>query len=101
MFGQMMGRKADPDVQPRGFLGITVEEKDETVRVKSVLAGSPAAQAGLKAGDWITGLGGKSVQNASDLLKASAKVAKGETVTLMIDRAGDVKQIDIKTGEGL
>jgi hypothetical protein len=101
MFGQLLGRKADPEVVPRGFLGIELEDKDESVRVKSVLAMSPAAKAGLKAGDRVTEVGGKAVQTSADLLKSVAKIARGETVSLTVDRSGEEKKIEFKTGEGL
>jgi hypothetical protein len=96
MLGQFMGRKPEPDVVPRGFVGVEVEEGDRQVTVKAVLPGSPAAEAGLKAGDRI-----KDVESVGDLLKLAAKIARGETIGLTVERSGEVHTFQFKTGKGL
>jgi hypothetical protein len=101
MLGQFMGRKADPEVVPRGFLGLVVEDAENAVAVKAVIPRGPAEKAGLTAGDRITELGGKSVRSAADLLKLAAKVVRGEAVELTVERAGETRTVEVKTGEGL
>src|SRR5437667_9530511 len=54
MVGAFLGKRAKPDVLPRGFLGIQVAEKDDAVTISAVLAKSPAATAELKVGDRIS-----------------------------------------------
>ena len=53
-----MGKSPEQQIVLRGFLGIGLEEEGKTVRVKTVLAGSPAARAGLQAGLVLTFLMG-------------------------------------------
>ncbi len=66
-----------------GFLGIPVTEP----RVGSVLQGSAAEAAGLKAGDLITSIDGKSVATFQDLQDIMMLHA-AEPLVLHIDRAG-------------
>src|SRR3984957_15769875 len=66
-------------IVPRGYLGVNIqpvtEEMAESMGMKSAkgaivaeaMSGTPAADAGLKAGDVITKLNGQGVEDASDL----------------------------------
>ncbi len=62
-FGALTGAKAEPDYALRGFLGVQLAdiEDGEYPVVKSVLADGPAGKSGLKAGDQITRVQGRSV----------------------------------------
>jgi S1-C subfamily serine protease len=66
------------------------------VLVTSVDADSPAAKAGLKAGDVVLKFDGKAIEDASDLREAVNAADGGTEVTLSIQRDGrpmDVKAI--------
>ncbi len=74
-------------------LGITPELRkhygapdDRGVLVARVDAGSPAANAGLQAGDIITGAGGRTIDQASDLAGAISGISKGKSVDLEVVR---------------
>ncbi len=85
--------KGDPVTQPRTFLGVSTQTMDATIQnqyglatdsgalVVDVTTGSPADNAGLRAGDIITKFGGKTIKTnneLSDLVrknKPGAKVA--------------------------
>lgn len=54
--------------------------------VSSVLPGSPAEQAGLRAGDVITQVDGKRVQESRDLLRALLQREVGSKITLLAMR---------------
>lgn len=97
----MMGVKPNFEVKPGGFVGIEVEEKGEKLFVKSVLKGSPAAEAGLKAGDRVDAVKEKSVKTVAKLTEAFGKANVGDTVKLTVERDGDKKTYDIKLGGGL
>jgi len=101
MFGAMLGRKPEQQVVLRGFLGIVLEDEENTVLIKSVLTGSPAASAGLQAGDRIRQFQGKAVQSIADLQRRAAKLAPDETATLTIMRNGETQALRIKAGKGL
>ena len=74
-------------------LGITPELRkhygvadDRGVLVARVERGSPAAAAGLQAGDIITDAGGRAIDEASDLIDAVSSVAKGTSIELKVVR---------------
>ncbi|HST53002.1 MAG TPA: PDZ domain-containing protein [Pyrinomonadaceae bacterium] len=64
------------------------------VLVNSVEANSPAAKAGLKAGDVITEAGGQQVEDASDLVRALDD--KDEEVTLTVVREHKQRNLRVK-----
>ncbi|NVB82221.1 MAG: PDZ domain-containing protein [Kofleriaceae bacterium] len=74
-------------------LGITPELRkhygvpnDRGVLVARVDSASPAAVAGLQAGDVITDAGGRVIDQASDLVSAVSGVAKGTALDLKVMR---------------
>ena len=67
---------------------------DDGVLVSSVDEGSPAAKAGLKAGDVIVKLDGKPVGDASDLGGAVARLEPGTPATITVQRDG--RPLDLK-----
>ncbi len=52
--------------------------------IKSVVAGSPAAQAGLKAGDVVIAVNGQAVDNNNDLRARVAQLKPNDKITLTI-----------------
>lgn len=74
-------------------LGITPELRkhygvpdDRGVLVARVDAGSPAASAGLQAGDIITSASGRAIDQASDLASAISGIGRGKAVDLQVVR---------------
>ena len=67
-------------------------------RVTKVVAGSPAAKAGLKAGDVVTSFNGKTVSSADDLSAAVAAAKPGETVGVTVQRGGSTKHLSVTLG---
>jgi hypothetical protein len=101
MMGAFLGKKADPVVTPRGFLGLELVDGAKGTTVKTVLANSPAAAAGLQVGDQITHCQGRAVTTSADAQTLAAQLAVGSVVTLTISRAGATQTIRCKAGEGL
>src|SRR5712692_7656869 len=62
------------------------------VTVSSVVAGSPADQAGLKVGDTITSVDGKKVSKGADLVADIASRKAGSKVTLSFLRNGKTQE---------
>jgi serine protease Do len=79
-----------------GRLGVTIESIDdqlaeyfgvkEGVLVKSVLDGSAAQKAGIKAGDVITGINGAKVYDASDVNRGLERLETGGEFTVEVVR---------------
>jgi len=87
---------------PKGtsMLGIfTVDHKNGAL-VQSMLPNSPAAKAGLKVNDVITGIDGQKVSNRQDLIRVLDKRKPDEVVQLDILRDGQSRQIKVKLSAG-
>ena len=81
------------------YLGIHVgDAPNGGATIGSVQSGSPAAAAGLKAGDVITAFDGKTITSADDLTAAVAAHAPKDKVTLTITRDGKSMSIDVTLG---
>jgi hypothetical protein len=99
--GAFLGRKAAPDVTLRGFFGMTLAEGDESPVVEAVLEKGPAGLAGVKKGDVVTRVGGRTVTNIVDVLKRTRPLPAGSDVKLTVKRGKETKEITVKTGEGI
>ena len=67
------------------------------VCIRSVVDGSPAADAGFKKGDVITTFDGRSISNAKGLKETLTYYAAGETVDVTVQRAdnGEYKEVTL------
>lgn len=100
-FGKFLGRTANPNISLRGFYGMTLEEGDEFPRVTAVLDKGPAGKSGLKSGDSITKMNGRSVSNVADVLQRAGRIAPGTAVKLTIQRGSEIREITVTSGEGI
>ncbi|MDL4772101.1 trypsin-like peptidase domain-containing protein [Actinomadura xylanilytica] len=66
--------------------------------VQPLVKGGPAEQAGLKPGDVITKLGGKPIEDPSDLSAQISSRAPGQKVQLTYQRAGKETTVEITLG---
>src|SRR4051794_27405614 len=66
--------------QAKPWLGVAIEKGESGVLIKDVLAGTPAENAGLKAGDQIVAVGGKPVHLPEELIKAVQTQGVGRDV---------------------
>jgi serine protease Do len=94
----------------RGRLGVAIQEVNQSLAdsfglkkpagalVSSVEKDSPAAKAGLEAGDVILGINGKNIASSGELPAIVAGMASGETAKLQVWRAGASREIDVKVG---
>ncbi len=101
MLGALMGKKPETEVVPRGFLGLEMKggEDDDAV-VASVLPDRPAGKAGVKAGDLVTAVGGRTVAGNDGLRHLVKNIRAGATVKLRVTRNGETREISFKAGEG-
>lgn len=99
--GQFLGRRSTPEVTLRGFHGMTLVEGDEYPKVESVLEKGPAGAAGLKAGDVVKKVNGRTVTNVGDVLRVARTLRPGKQVKLTVQRDSEAKEITVTTGEGI
>jgi S1-C subfamily serine protease len=83
------------------FLGVSVSPGEAGLTVQSVVAGSPAEQAGLAAGDTITTADGQSVTTYNALTNILLRHHAGDSVTLeWVDATGATQSASITTAVG-
>lgn len=81
----------------RPWMGINASEANGRVEVGRVNRDSPAAEAGLKAGDIILGIEGQRVATLEALYKRLWQAEAGADVRLTVLQGADVREIRVKT----
>jgi putative serine protease PepD len=80
------------------YLGITIGTSASGAQVSAVKANSPAAAAGMKAGDVITAIDGDSVASADDLTAKISAHQPGDKVTLSLTHNGSTQKLVVTLG---
>ncbi|MBZ9537926.1 MULTISPECIES: DegQ family serine endoprotease [Modicisalibacter] len=95
----------------RGWLGVVIQPVSRDLAesfgmkdshgalIAEVAQDSPAAKAGLQAGDIILGVNGDAVDQSSKLPRLIGKVAPGETVSLKVLRNGKERTQKVTVGD--
>jgi putative serine protease PepD len=83
------------------FLGVQVGDADNGsgAVIADVVAGGPAAKAGLAEGDVVTKVGDKTVGDARDLIAAIQAAKPGDKLVLTVNRNGNQMQVTVTLGE--
>jgi putative serine protease PepD len=84
--------------QSTTYLGVQVADAGNGAGIVAVQPGSPAATAGLQAGDVVTKFNDTTISNSSDLQRAVRAEKSGTTVTLTIVRNGNTSTVKVKLG---
>jgi serine protease Do/serine protease DegQ len=85
----------------RGRLGISMQDVagGEGAEVAEVQGNSPAAQAGLKAGDVVIAFNGRPVRGAAELRARLSVVPVGDSVDLRVQRGKEAQVLKARIGE--
>jgi serine protease Do len=94
----------------RGYIGAQIQDVTADIAdslglkdhkgalVADVTEDGPADKAGLKAGDVVLDVNGRTVDGASDLSRQVALVSPGQTIHLKIRRSGQVQTLSLTSG---
>lgn len=82
----------------RAFLGVGTEKTDGGVKITDVSKGSAAEKAGLKVGDVITKVGGKSITDEEQLIDVVAGMKPKEDVNITYKREGKTTEAKATLG---
>ncbi|ASB90717.1 S1C family serine protease [Bacillus sonorensis] len=94
---QMIDMQQVPEQYQQNALGLFGEQLNKGVYIDKVSPGSPAKDAGMKAGDVIVKMNGKNVETTSELRKILYTEAKaGDTVSFEVLRKGKTTTLKTK-----
>jgi S1-C subfamily serine protease len=98
---QKLPAGAAPNAAEPGYLGVMADDRQEQgrgIRVLDLLAGGPAAQGGLLAGDLITAINGQNVRTMDDLARAFERQPAGTKLSITVNREGADRTLEITLG---
>ncbi len=94
-----------------GFLGVSIQELTPAlaqafgvevkkgVLINQVMAGHPAAQAGLKVGDVIVGFDGMVIEDVRDLQRKVGRTSIGTAAVVKVIRKGSPEEVTVNIGQ--
>ena len=96
----------------RGFLGVNIVDMDADlskeksinltngVYVDRVVEGGSAEKAGIKSGDVIVGINGKTIDSSAELQEMVGRGRPGDSFSLTVNRKGKNQNIDVRLTRG-
>ena len=90
------------------YVGVSVSDVNQQTQLYGIPAGaavqavsddSPAAEAGLQAGDVITRVNGTEITGSSDLVSLVSEAAIGDTLAMTVYRQGSTMELTVTVGE--
>lgn len=97
---EVVAEPAEPlSQEERGYMGVTLGTSAAGVSLSSVVPGSPAEKAGLKAGDIVRSAEELPVGQMADLQEALSTLRPGAVVTLEVERGDEDLSFEFALGE--
>jgi serine protease Do len=97
----LVGKQPEETLHPRGFLGLELEQVGTETRLVRVLAGSPAAEAGLQKSDVLISVSGQNLTGLKSARSAITDMKPGDRVKLVVRRgSADLERV-LTAAEGL
>jgi putative serine protease PepD len=78
------------------YLGVAVETVDGGARISEVRPGTPAADAGLEAGDTITAVDGEAITSGDELTTTIGSKKPGDSVSVTYTRDGTSHTVEVQ-----
>ncbi|MFT7669230.1 MAG: putative metalloprotease with PDZ domain [Planctomycetota bacterium] len=91
----LMPSKVDLARLNRAYLGVQLEDSEVGVVLTSVGEGSAADEAGFQAGDILLEVGDVLVLDRMELRKALADYQVGDSVMVLIERDGELEELEV------
>lgn len=85
--------------EQRGYLGVMIGEDEEGVAIADVVPASPAAAAGLEAGDILINVGGQSVLDVEELRTILSAYGPGQDVAVTVMRGKHPVRAQVTLGD--
>ena len=82
----------------RGWLGVSVDERDGRVTIASLDKNGPAAKSGIRPGDVVLAINGDKINSSRGLIRAVAAVPPGNSVRITLRRSGREIEIAVNAG---
>jgi serine protease Do len=82
----------------RGWLGVSVEDRDDGVVIANLDRTGPAAKAGMRSGDMVTAINGDRIDSSRGLIRAVAVVPPGNSIKVTVRRQGREMEIQVNVG---
>jgi putative serine protease PepD len=83
----------------RAYLGVSTSPSTNGVTVAAVTAGGPASTAGLRVGDVIKSVGGKTVNDPDQVAAAIQDRHPGDSIDVEVQRNGSTETLQVTLGE--
>jgi putative serine protease PepD len=84
---------------PHAYMGVSRTDESNGAGIASVANGSPADDAGLRTGDVITAISGKSVGSSDDAVTAINARKPGDRLTVTVARGGQSREVTVTLAE--
>ena len=82
----------------RGWLGVSVEDREGGVLIAGIDRAGPAARAGIRPGDAVLAINGEPVASSRGLIRAVAAVPPRNNARLTVRRQGRTVEIPVAVG---
>ncbi len=95
---EVVPRLARGQAIERPYLGVTTAAVSAGVEVQEVTPAGPARRAGLRAGDVIASVDGRSISEPDDITEALDGREPGDSISLQVERDGNRQEFDVTLG---